>query len=170
MLYHVIWYDLMYYDISHCRNEKSWVTHTICKICLFIPESVVSLCIALAISAMAFPSCCILLTLATIIAVLVLVVIIAKRTTPKRKSECIVVPIATKKVMKSPYRYRTRRWRVTRFATLLPQTSIHPVDVIFCYQLRSGFERWGWICCELLRSSQSVLEVDIAVIPCTTVG
>ena len=64
----------------------------------------------------------------------------------------------------------TRRWRVTRFATLLPQTSIHPVDVIFCYQLRSGFERWGWICCELLRSSQSVLEVDIAVIPCTTVG
>ena len=64
---------------------------------LSIPGSAISIGIALAISAMAFPSCCILLTLATIETVLVLVVIISRRTTPTRKSRFIMIPVATRR-------------------------------------------------------------------------
>ena len=60
-----------------------------------IPKSVVSPGKALAMSAMAYPSCCILPVLANMITVLALVVIIPRRTTPKRKSGCIMIPIFT---------------------------------------------------------------------------
>ena len=68
------------------------------KISLSLPESVVSFGIALAISAMAFPSCCIGLTLADIIKVLVLVATIARRTITERKSGCIMIPISAREV------------------------------------------------------------------------
>ena len=58
----------------------------------------VSFGIALAISAITFPSCCIDLTLADIITVLVLVATITKRTITKRKSGCIMIPISAREV------------------------------------------------------------------------
>ena len=51
---------------------------------------------------MAFLSCRVLLALANIIKVLVLVVIIAKTTTPQRKSGCIMIPIAIRKIKQAP--------------------------------------------------------------------
>ena len=69
-----------------------------------IPESVVSPGIALAMSAIAFPSCFILPALASNITVLVLVVIIITWTTPKRKSRFIMIPIATMEMKLAPDR------------------------------------------------------------------
>ena len=96
MPYHVLSYHLLqYHDVLYHRNGKQGVEHTICTQNLSIPESVVSPGIALAMSAMAFPSSCILPVLANEIAVLALVIIIPRRTNPKRKIGCIMIPIST---------------------------------------------------------------------------
>ena len=82
------------YCIASNERHKSQI-HYAHRINQSIPESVVNPGIARAISAMAFPSCCILATLATVITVLVLVVIIPSRTPPQRKSGLHMIPIAT---------------------------------------------------------------------------
>ena len=88
--YHVEAYHRIYRIASH-RVESHHITvmrdHTFSilyarNVYQSIPESVVSPGIALAISAMAFPSCCILPVLASITTALVVLIIIAKRTTP----------------------------------------------------------------------------------------
>ena len=82
------------YCIASNERHKSQI-HYAHRINQSIPESVVNPGIARAISAMAFPSCCILATLATVITVLVLVVTIPSRTPPQRKSGLHMIPIAT---------------------------------------------------------------------------
>ena len=84
-----------------------------------IPESVVSTGIALAISAIAFPSSCIRDTTADgdvgtdegenvgvdACATVVLVVIVTKRTTPMRKCRFIMIPVATRQRKCTPHRF-----------------------------------------------------------------
>ena len=97
MTYYVLSYYLIQYHIINKTEMEINESHIqyAHRISRSIPKSVVSPGIALAMSAMAYPSCCILPVLANMITVLALVVIIPRRTTPKRKSGCIMIPIFT---------------------------------------------------------------------------